>query len=80
MAERGANTILTTAMTKPVGERDQYVKDARVLAIEAMTTIVDEMMKARQRLPGYAAANQNLLGEQTLEAARNVLCPIWPIC
>jgi hypothetical protein len=80
MADQGAQAILAVASTKPLVEQDQYLKDALGVAIKAMITMVDEMKKAHGRLPGYALANQNVLGEQTLESARSVLCPIWPIC
>lgn len=80
MADKGASTILMAAQTKSPGVQEQYVRGVMRVAIEAMTTVVDEMTSARHRLPGYVVANQNLLGEQTLQSARDILCPIWPIC
>jgi hypothetical protein len=80
MAAKAANTILTAARTKPSDLAYQYVKGAARVATEAMVTFVDEMTSARFRIAGYAEANQNVIGEQTFHAAKNVLCPIWPIC
>jgi F0F1-type ATP synthase membrane subunit b/b' len=80
MAANAADTILTAAKNKPSDLREQYVKGAARVATEAMVTFVDEMTSARFRIAGYAEANQNVIGEETFRAARNVLCPIWPIC
>ena len=79
MADGAAQTILTTAQTKPTSSQDQYARGAARVASEAMMTIVDEMASARHRLPGYAIG-QNKLDLQTLISARDVFCPIWPIC
>ena len=80
MAARAADTILTAAKNKPSDLRERYVKGVARVATEAMVTFVDEMTSARFRIAGYAQANQNVIGEETLLAARSVLCPIWPIC
>jgi hypothetical protein len=79
MADYGARNILGAAQTKSAVIQDQYVRGTVRVASEAMMTIVDEMTSARHRLPGYAIA-QNILDAQTLKAARDIFCPIWPIC
>jgi hypothetical protein len=80
MADRAADTILTAAVTKPSDLREHYVRGAARVATEAMMTFVDEMTSARFRITGYAEANPNVIGEETFQSARNVLCPLWPIC
>lgn len=80
VASTAAQNILGSAQAKPVNGREQYVRGAMRVAGEAMATIVDEMTSARLSIVGYAAANPNTIGEETLQQALRILCPIWPIC
>jgi hypothetical protein len=79
MADAAAGKILSAAQAKPATFQEQYVRGAARVASEAMMTIVDEMTSARYRLPGYPIS-QNLLDATTLKSARDIFCPIWPIC
>lgn len=78
MTDDAAKKILAAAQAK-TSFQDQYVRGAVRVASEAMMTLVDEMTSARYRLPGYPV-QQNDLDLQTLKSARDVFCPIWPIC
>lgn len=42
--------------------------------------LVDEMLSAQKHIPGYRALHPGVIGEQTLSAALDLLCPIWPLC
>ncbi|MHC2466972.1 hypothetical protein [Bradyrhizobium embrapense] len=79
MTDDAAKIILTAAQAKTSSLQDQYARGAARVASEAMMTLVDEMTSARFRLPGYPV-QQNDLDLQTLKSARDVFCPIWPIC
>lgn len=78
MTDDAAKKILAAAQAKK-SFQDQYARGATRVASEAMMTLVDEMTSARYRLPGYPV-QQNDLDLQTLKSARDVFCPIWPIC
>lgn len=49
-------------------------------ARSAFVRLVDEMMAASDRIPGYHAMNPGVIGEETLKLARASLCPCFPIC
>jgi hypothetical protein len=80
MAERAADTIFNAAAKKPSDRREQYVRGAARVATEALLTFVDEMTSARFRIPGYADTHKDQIGEETFASARDLLCPLWPIC
>lgn len=42
--------------------------------------LVDKMVQAGERIPGYQASRPNIIGEKTLDLALKDLCPLWPIC
>jgi hypothetical protein len=75
MSEQAADRILArAAMTAEPAE-------ALIRAGAAVfEKLVAEMLGARRRIPGYAAARPQTIGEQTLGAALSGLCPIWPLC
>lgn len=42
--------------------------------------LIDEMIKQSRSIPGYAESNDMTIGEETLKAALNALCPLFPFC
>ena len=46
----------------------------------AFMRLVDDMIKAAGEIEGYSIDHPHAIGEQTLGAAMNRLCPLWPIC
>jgi hypothetical protein len=80
MAQAAASTILTAAAAKSPDVAEAYVSGAVRVASEGMTAFVDEMVVGRMRIPGYLDTHRNVIGEETFRWARNVLCPLWPIC
>lgn len=80
LAQKGANKILAVAKTKEPTAQDAYMRAAVRVASEAMAALIDEMTSARYRIPNYPVAHPNSLGEETLVAAKKLLCPLWPFC
>lgn len=75
MSAKAATEILRQAAATGVAP-DALVRNGEVV----FASLVDEMIAARQRIPGYVAARADAIGEQTLAEALQRLCPIWPIC
>ena len=80
MAETGAENILSALKKKPAEDQDAYLRAALRVGSESMVAFVDEMTSARFRIPGYLQSRPDSMGEQTWQAAKDRLCPLWPIC
>ena len=58
------------------GSTEKAIKEAE----RAFARLIDEMIAAANRIPGYNLRRPNTIGEETRDQAMLVLCPIWPIC
>jgi hypothetical protein len=76
----GAANILAAAKSKPADAQEVYVRGAARVATEAISTLVDEMTSARFRIPNYLKTHPDTIGEQTMDEALKLLCPLWPFC
>jgi hypothetical protein len=55
--------------------------EARTMAMEAVfERLVDEMIEASKRIKDYQKHYPGVIGEQTLYAALEKLCPLFPFC
>jgi hypothetical protein len=80
LATTGAQKILAAAKAKPAEAQDAFLRGAMRVAIEAMAALFDEMTSARFRIPKYLESHPDSIGEQTLNSALGLLCPLWPFC
>jgi hypothetical protein len=56
--------------------RETLVKQSQ----DAFYKLIDVMIRAADEIEGYSIDHPHAIGEQTLGAAMNRLCPLWPIC
>jgi hypothetical protein len=71
-----ANQAANRVYALPVSER----RSGAVMAERAFAVLVTAMIAARPQIYSNADLQQNFLGERTLAAAHDLICPLWPIC
>ena len=68
----------------PVGDMDTAAQARATVEIRmaeaALSTLIDGMIEAREHVYDNLAANDRVIGEDTLAWAKNRLCPLFPIC
>jgi hypothetical protein len=69
-AQQAANRIIER------GSTDLAAAEAE----RAFAILVDAMIEAAERIPGYRIDRPDIIGERTLSDALAKLCPLWPIC
>ena len=80
-ADQGIREFARTGAERILQQPAGAVQDAQTLAaVAAFERLVEEMVSAREEIPGYAISRPGVIGERTLAHALSKLCPIFPIC
>ena len=76
MAQHAAHNILNP----PVEYIDTPVKQMTEIAMKKMTQFIDQMILARPKVYNEMELKEPIVGERTFAWAKNIICPMWPIC
>jgi hypothetical protein len=71
-AAKGADDIKSL----PVNAQEPKILEAE----SAFDRLVENMVGAAKSTRGLIDSHSDIIGEETLAAAKLMLCPLWPIC